>query len=108
MHHRQLRARSYIVPVHRYIDNAGLNIDVLDVVNKRGDSPRDFHTAQRNSRQDNVFELSISLSDFVGNPSKRATNFRRVHKQDSGWRILFWLVHGFPWRSHWIALKEKN
>jgi len=94
--------------MHRYINYASLNVDVLDVMNKRGDSLRDFHTAQRNSSEDNLFELWISLSDFVRNPSKRVTNFLRVHYQDSGWWILFWLVHAFPWRSRGIALKEKN
>src|SRR5947207_11997886 len=108
MHHRQLRARSYVVPMHRYINYASLKFDVLDVMNERGDSLRDFHTAQRNSSEDNLFELWISLSDFVRNPSKHATNFLRVHYQDSGWRILFWLVHAFPWRPLWIALKEKK
>src|SRR6266581_5476322 len=93
--------------MHRYINYASLNVDVLDVMNKRGDSLRDFHTAQRNSSEDNLFELWISLSDFVRNPSKHATNFLRVHYQDSGWRILFWLVHAFPWRPRGIALKEK-
>src|SRR6266702_3933818 len=107
MHHRQLRARSYIVPMHRYINYASLNVDVLDVMNKRGDSLRDFHTAQRNSSEDNLFELWISLSAFVRNPSKRVTNFLRVHYQYSGWWILFWLVHAFPWRPRGIALKEK-
>src|SRR5207247_5580941 len=108
MHHRQLRARSYVVPMHRYINYASLNVDVLDVMNKRGDSLRDFHTAQRNSSEDNLFELWISLSDFVRNSSKRVTNFLRVHYQDSGWWILFWLVHAFPWRPRGIVLKEKN
>jgi len=93
--------------MHRYINYASLNVDVLDVMNKRGDSLRDFHTAQRNSSEDNLFELWISLSDFVRNPSKHATNFLRVHYQDSGWWILFWLVHAFPWRPRRIALKEK-
>jgi len=83
--------------MHRYINYASLNVDVPDVMNKRGDSLRDFHTAQRNSSEDNLFELWISLSDFVRNPSKRATNLLRVHYKDSGWWILFWLVHAFPW-----------
>jgi hypothetical protein len=104
--------------MHRYVDDASLNVNVRDLANEGGDAPRDLYTARRNSREDNVLKFAtanpscggpgISLSDLVRDPSKRATNCIRVHDGDGGWWILFCLVHAFPWRPHRITLKEKN
>jgi hypothetical protein len=94
--------------MHRYVDHAGLNLSLFDLVNGSGDSPRDLHSTRRNSREHNLLKLRVALDNFVRNPSKRATNCFRVHDRDGGWRILFWLLHAFPWRPHRIALKEQK
>src|SRR6266513_6287683 len=94
--------------MHRHVDNPGLNLDLLDLVNERRNAPSDLHTARRNSREHDFLQPGISLNDFVRNPSKRATNCLRLHYWRGVWWIVFWLIHAFPWRPHGIALKEQK
>jgi hypothetical protein len=70
--------------MHRYVDNARLNIDVRNLANKSSDSPRDLHTARGDSGQRDLLKLRVLLNDLVRDSSKRATNCLRVHDGDSG------------------------
>src|SRR5207248_5267044 len=95
--------------MHRYVDNAGLNVDLLDLMNETGNALGDFHAARRNSRQYDVCQLRVPLNDFVRNSSKRSTNCLRVHDRDGGTGcLLFCLFHWLPWRPRRIALKEQK
>ena len=70
--------------MHRYIDDAGIDISFLDLANESRDSARDLHAARRNPREHDVFELRVSLDDLVRNPAERPTNCFRVHDRDAG------------------------
>ena len=71
--------------MHRYIDHAGLNIDLFDLVNKCGDPPGDLHAARGNSGEHYLFKPGIPFNDFVRNPPKRSANCFRVHDRERGW-----------------------
>src|SRR5947208_9634516 len=65
-HDWQFRARSDVVAVHRYVDDAGLDIDVFDPVDKSGDALRNLYSASANSSKYEYAERGVALDDFVG------------------------------------------
>jgi hypothetical protein len=55
--------------MHRDIDDAGVDISVLDLANESRDSARELYTARWNPCKHYDFELRVSLDDFVRNPA---------------------------------------
>jgi hypothetical protein len=69
VHHGQFLARAHVVSVHRYIDDAGIDVSVPNLANKSRNSTCDFYAPRRNSREHQTFEVRISLDDLVRNPA---------------------------------------
>jgi hypothetical protein len=55
--------------MHRYIDDAGLDISFVGLANEARDSTRDLHAAGRNPREQYTFKVPVSLDDLVRNPA---------------------------------------
>jgi hypothetical protein len=69
VHDGQFLARAYVVTMHRYIDDAGLDISFLDLANESRNSACDLHAARRNPCEHYAFEVRVSLDDLVRNPA---------------------------------------
>jgi hypothetical protein len=55
--------------MHRYVDDAGLDISFVALANELRDSARNLHAAGRNPREHYTFKVSVSLDDLVRNPA---------------------------------------
>jgi hypothetical protein len=55
--------------MHRYVDDACVDISFVGLANETCDSARNLHAAGRNPRQHYAFELRVSLDDLVRNPA---------------------------------------
>jgi hypothetical protein len=55
--------------MHRYIDDAGVDISFLDLANESRDSTRELHAPRWNPREHYDFEVRVSLDDLVRNPA---------------------------------------
>src|SRR5215472_8020856 len=91
--------------MHRHVDDASFDVDLVNLANEHRDVTRELHAARWNSSEHDPFRMRISLDDFVRNPPQRAANGLRVHDRDGGRWILFSWFHTIPWRPHRIALK---
>jgi hypothetical protein len=55
--------------MHRYIDDAGVDISFPDLTNESRDAACDFYATRGDSRQHYLFEIRITFDDLVRNPA---------------------------------------
>jgi hypothetical protein len=96
LHPRQLSPFPHVIPMHRDIDDAGLDSSFSQRLDDAGNPPCNLDAARWNSRENYRGKLGITLDDFVRDPAESAVNGLAVHhrKGGGGGRIAGVLVVG--------------